>query len=58
MKLSANEEAILAEFIGYYWSLFAMWCEENGHTVEMPNQLGSNWKALNHQLAKGRKVKK
>ena len=33
MKFSANEEAILAEFIGYYWLLFAMWCEENGHTA-------------------------
>lgn len=33
MKLSETEEAILAEFVGYYWSLFAMWCEENGYTV-------------------------
>lgn len=32
MKLSANEEAILAEFIGYYWLLFAMWCDDNGYT--------------------------
>ena len=33
MKFSANEEAILAEFVGYYWLLFVMWCEENGHMV-------------------------
>ena len=24
MKLSETEEAILAEFVGYYWSLFAV----------------------------------
>lgn len=34
MKLSETEEAILAEFVGYYWLLFAMWCKENGHTAE------------------------
>ena len=33
MKLSEDEEAILAEFVSYYWLLFAMWCEENGHTA-------------------------
>lgn len=29
MKLSEDEEAILAEFVGYYWLLFAMWCERS-----------------------------
>ncbi len=32
-KLSCREETILAEFLSDYWLLFAMWCEENGHTV-------------------------
>ena len=44
MKLSAREEAILAEFVGYYWLLFAMWCEKTAIWQKMPNQSGSNWK--------------